>query len=182
MKIQYILLIISIAGMLLCSVFMRNQVKPILKNDQCAISDSLCFSGSLILALEFACNSRAVNHVFAKCKADKVTAIRNHTRIDFGYIISYVLFFIVAGRLLFRKNRTWYQTVFVLSLVTGLCDVLENIHIFQLLNDLGNTGSINQTAGTMEFFVWIKWLAAILVAAILLVRLLRVAWNKGIAA
>jgi hypothetical protein len=69
---------------------------------------------------------------------NKTVRFQQHTRLDFLYIISYVIFFIFLARTLLNSNPASVKTLTLLLIVAGLCDAAENTCLLQILD--GNIG------------------------------------------
>ncbi|MCC6724862.1 MAG: hypothetical protein IT258_10155 [Saprospiraceae bacterium] len=69
----------------------------------------------------------------------KLAALEKNTRLDFFYIIGYVFLGIFIARLAAGESRiATANTIAILLLIAGLCDVVENLQILQIIR--GNFG------------------------------------------
>ena len=157
---------------------LRSIVNPVMADGACPITDSVCFNDDLIIALEFVCDSTSVQAIFEECSDEKVDAVRSHTWFDFVFILFYSAFFITWGIYAIPKGEFWRDLVIAGTIVAGVADIVENIHIFFILECLGDGTALNKITGTMEPIVWLKWLVVFAVFAVLTVRGLRNLWSE----
>ena len=102
----------------------------------------------------------------ARPVGSKIDRLRENTKLDFLYIISYVfLFFFLARWLLGASNRQT-KILGLMLLVAGLSDAAENTFLLEILN-----GSRGGYPAAMFFFASVKF-GLLLVFVLLLVFLL----------
>ncbi len=102
-------------------------------------------------------------------KAQVVEQAISNTYIDFGFILFYALFLYAFCFYISTKQQPWAasisRTLAVAALTAGLCDVIENYFMLQLLE-----GTITST------YAFLSWLFASIKFVLLMLTIL---WSLG---
>ena len=157
MRLPHYLLIIAVAGVLITNSSMKKHLAAV---EDWQIPSWIFMSGDAIIAFEFASDATTVNQIFTTDQERKVTALCAHTRADYGFILSYVLFFLCATWLLFDKRKAHFKILVASAFIAGIFDVVENVHLGKIMDHLGNDARVDQLVGFVQPFVWVKWILA----------------------
>ncbi len=172
-KILYVLLIVSLVLFIILTIFF--QVYPVNTN----------MSPYGILDFELAFSSESIKIIFTEWNTNPVIFHEQlvGVYVDFVYIISYVLMFDLIMLLLIRKFDGRFQNfsllMMLLPVIAGICDVIENIGLLNMLNtrDLYISGSgsdiipfMTSTFATTKFMLLILSLIFIMIELTYLIK------------
>jgi hypothetical protein len=118
-----------------------------------------------IIAFEFAETPDDINKLFYvnenseqklnKKFIDKMLFIN---KIDFVFIISYVLFLALFSLSISRKNKIQIGYLgAIISGIVGLADVMENVQLFSILEQLDLSATYQPALTSLNVWTWIKW-------------------------
>lgn len=112
-----------------------------------------------VVAFEFIKTEAAANALLSSeewqqpsALGNKIDRLRENTKLDFMYIISYVFLFFFLARWLLGESNRQTKIMGLILLVAGLSDAAENTFLLQILN-----GSRGVYAAAMFFFALVKF-------------------------
>lgn len=115
---------------------------------------------SPVLAFEFIQTNEEVLKLFGSDiqKRDESVAAMNHGhKVDIFFLLFYSLFIItLAGYYLRRTGAKWLYIVIFLSVIAGICDVLENVQLAEIDNNL-ESKEFGESLRYLFLFTWLKW-------------------------
>ena len=116
-------------------------------------------SSKEVVAFEFIKTEAAANSLLSSEEwqqvspvGSKIDRLRENTKLDFLYIISYVFLFFFLARWLLGESNRQTKILGLMLLVAGLSDAAENTFLLQILN-----GSRGGYPAAMFFFASVKF-------------------------
>ena len=136
-----------------------------------------------MIAFEFATSAEAIKHLFIDPLTGKpliayIHKMRDLNRIDFLYIGCYTAFsFTFAQQANLAYPSTGSRLALIVAFVPGLCDVLEDIQLLNILNlvEQQQVTDYQPELTRLSLFTWIKWLTI----PWLLILLFPFFWHNG---
>lgn len=112
-----------------------------------------------VIAIEFAENAEHVDTILTLGSNSEVTIekLKNHTRIDFAFILAYGFFFISLIYFIFHKSYfvSGVMTLFIIVICGS--DVVENITISHILSNIHQSMPLEDQFTILKKATYMKW-------------------------